>query len=156
MLRTGCSEISLAILLKQKQTIPTNSIILTEVKVKLSINAEKAYGRLAVQRFLFLTQALDGCRSNLSILFYEGESVNRPQMDIKHKTRDIRTWKKYLFFDISSTNVEKLVPSLYRCVETRSIEVFRLLSQSLPQLVGDHLWHSIVHESISRLSCEPF
>jgi hypothetical protein len=44
-------------------------------------------------------------------------------MDIKRKTRDIRTWEKHLFLDISSTNIDTLVPSLYQCVETRSIEV---------------------------------
>jgi hypothetical protein len=32
--------------------------------------------------------------------------------------------KKHLFLDISSTNIDTLVPSLYQCVETRSIEVF--------------------------------
>jgi hypothetical protein len=43
--------------------------------------------------------------------------------------------KKYLFFDISSRNIDTLVPSLYQCVETRSIEVFwLLLSQPLPHL----------------------
>jgi hypothetical protein len=55
-------------------------------------------------------------------------------MDIKCKTRDIRTWKEHLFLDISSTNIDSLVPSLYQCVETRSIEVFWLLSQPFPHL----------------------
>jgi hypothetical protein len=55
---------------------------------------------------------------------YEGESVNRSQMDIKRKTCDIRTWGKRLFLNISSTNIDTCVPSLYQCVETRSIEVF--------------------------------
>jgi hypothetical protein len=36
--------------------------------------------------------------------------------------------KKHLFLDISSTNIVTLVPSLYQCVETRSIKVFRLVS----------------------------
>jgi hypothetical protein len=31
------------------------------------------------------------------IPLYEGESVNRPQMDIKRKTCDIRTWQKNYF-----------------------------------------------------------
>jgi hypothetical protein len=44
---------------------------------------------------------------------YEGESVNRSQMDIKPKTCDIRTWKKLVFLGISSINIDKLVPSLY-------------------------------------------
>jgi hypothetical protein len=39
--------------------------------------------------------------------------------------------KKKAFPDISSTNS---VPSLYQCVETRSIQVFWLLSQPLPHL----------------------
>jgi hypothetical protein len=43
-----------------------------------------------------------------------------------------RLKKKYLFLDISSTTIDTLVTSLYQCVETRSIEVFWLLSQSLP------------------------
>jgi hypothetical protein len=38
------------------------------------------------------------------------------------------------FLDISSTNIDTLVPSLYQCVETRSKEVFLLLSQLLPHL----------------------
>jgi hypothetical protein len=55
-------------------------------------------------------------------------------MDIKRKTRDIPTRKKHLFLDISSTNIDTFVLSLYQCVETRSIEVFWLLSQPLPRL----------------------
>jgi hypothetical protein len=57
-------------------------------------------------------------------------------MDIKRKTRDIQNWKekKHLFFDITSAYIDTLVPSLYHCVETRSIEVFWLLSQPLPHL----------------------
>jgi hypothetical protein len=37
------------------------------------------------------------------LCLYVGESENRSQMDIKRKTRDIRTWKKHLFLDISCT-----------------------------------------------------
>jgi hypothetical protein len=59
---------------------------------------------------------------------YQVGSVNRSQMDIKRKPCDIRTCKKRLFLDISSTNIDTLVPSLYQCVKTRSIEVFWLLS----------------------------
>jgi hypothetical protein len=36
------------------------------------------------------------------------------------------------FLDISSTNIDKLAPSLYQCLETHSIEVFWLLSRPLP------------------------
>jgi hypothetical protein len=52
-----------------------------------------------------------------------GRVTNWSQMGIKTKTCDIRTWKKHLFLDISSTNIDTLVPSLYQCVETRIIEV---------------------------------
>jgi hypothetical protein len=55
-------------------------------------------------------------------------------MDIKSKTCDIRTEGKHLFLDISSTNIDTLVPSLHQCVETRSKEVFSLLAQPLPHL----------------------
>jgi hypothetical protein len=58
-------------------------------------------------------------------------------MHIKRETCDIRTWKRHLFLEISSTNNDTFVPSLYQCVETRSIEVFWLLSQPLPHLRFD-------------------
>jgi hypothetical protein len=87
---------------------------------------------------------------------YYGQSVNRSQGDIKHKTCDIRTWEKHLFLDISTTtNIYTLVPSLYLCVRTRSIEVFWLLSQPLPHLVGHHLRISNAVDKISRPGCEP-
>jgi hypothetical protein len=62
---------------------------------------------------------------------YEGQSANRLQMGIKRKTCDFRNFKNRLFLDISSTNIDTFVPSRYQCVENRSIEVFRLLSQQL-------------------------
>jgi hypothetical protein len=70
----------------------------------------------------------------LFITLQERNSVNKSQMHIKRKTCDIRTWQKHLFLDISSTNIDTLVPSLCLCVETRSIEIFLLLSQPLPHL----------------------
>jgi hypothetical protein len=42
--------------------------------------------------------------------------------------------EKHLFLNISFTNTDTPVPSLYQCVETRSIEVFWLLSLPLPHL----------------------
>jgi hypothetical protein len=60
-------------------------------------------------------------------------------MDTDRKTCDIRTWKKHLSFDISSTNIHTLVPPPYQCVVTHRIQVFRLLSQPLSYLVGHHL-----------------
>jgi hypothetical protein len=50
----------------------------------------------------------------------------------RYKTCDIRTWKKELFLDVSSTKNGTLVPSLYQCVETHNTEAFWLLSQPLP------------------------
>jgi hypothetical protein len=55
-------------------------------------------------------------------------------MDVKHKTRYIQTWKKHLFPNVSSTNTDTLVPLLYCCIKTCSIEVFLLLSQPLLHL----------------------
>jgi hypothetical protein len=49
-------------------------------------------------------------------------------MGIKSKTRDIRTWEKHLFLDISFTNI-----ALPQYVETRSTEIF-WLSQPFPRL----------------------
>jgi hypothetical protein len=40
--------------------------------------------------------------------------------------------KKHLFLDISCTNIDTLVPSLYQCVKILGMEVFWLLSQPLP------------------------
>jgi hypothetical protein len=86
---------------------------------------------------------------------YEGETVNRSQIELSRKTCDIRNWKRNVFLDISSTNTDILVPSLCLCVETRSIEVFWLLSQPLPQLIGHYLRLSNILERISGPSYEP-
>jgi hypothetical protein len=64
------------------------------------------------------------CIYCIYLRIHVGESVNRSEMDIKRKTCDIRTWKKHLFLDISSTNIYTLVQSLYQRVETRCTEVF--------------------------------
>jgi hypothetical protein len=79
-------------------------------------------------------------------------------MDIRHKICDTRTWKQHLFLDISYTNIDTLVPSLYQCVETCSIEVFSLLSQPLSHLrfnlfvISETFATKVV---ISRPNCEP-
>jgi hypothetical protein len=41
---------------------------------------------------------------------YKEQSVNRSQMDTKHKTYDIQTWRKHLFLNISSMNIYTRVP----------------------------------------------
>jgi hypothetical protein len=49
----------------------------------------------------------------------------------------------------TQTNINTLVPSLYQCVETFSIEVFWLLSESLLRqgdLVGQHLLSNVLRE----------
>jgi hypothetical protein len=78
-------------------------------------------------------------------------------MDIKRKTCHIRTCEKHLFLDISSTNIRTLVPSLYECVETRSIEVIsemsatfldsvvnRFTRQTLPTVNRKHFFTNIL------------
>jgi hypothetical protein len=60
--------------------------------------------------------------------------------------------KKFLFLDISSTNTDTLVSSLYQCVKTHSIEVFWLLSQPLPFQPLRHQ-RNLCH--VSWPSCEP-
>jgi hypothetical protein len=57
------------------------------------------------------------------------KSVNRSQMDIKRKTCDIRKWKKTFISRLILHQHWHTSPSLYKCVETRSVEVFWLLSQ---------------------------
>jgi hypothetical protein len=51
-------------------------------------------------------------------------------MDIKHVI--FERGKKYLFLYISSTNIDSLVPLLYSASKPAAQEVFRLLSQPLP------------------------
>jgi hypothetical protein len=59
---------------------------------------------------------------------------NRSQTHIKRKACNVRTWKEHLFFNISSTNIDTLVPSLCQWVETHSVEVFCLLYEPFPHL----------------------
>jgi hypothetical protein len=54
---------------------------------------------------------------------YEGESVNRSQMDMKHVIFE-KGEKKNIYFSTFSTDIDTLAPSLYQCVETCSIEDF--------------------------------
>jgi hypothetical protein len=94
-----------------------------------------------------------GIRSKSVWWRYEGESINRSQMNIKRKTYYILTWKKYLFIDISSTNIDTLVSSLNQGVETDGVEVF-WLSQPRPQL-RSILRHQRNVCHVSRPSSEP-
>jgi hypothetical protein len=45
---------------------------------------------------------------DITLQKYEGEPLNKSQMDIKSKTRDIQTRHKHIFLDISSTNIDTL------------------------------------------------
>jgi hypothetical protein len=89
------------------------------------------------------------------------EHTTRESQHIGHKCMQnvkhaiFEPGKKRLFLNISTTNIDTRVPSLYQSVETRCIEVFWLLSQPLPHLVGQRLRLSNVLERISRPSCEP-
>jgi hypothetical protein len=44
--------------------------------------------------------------------------------------------QKHLFLDISSINIDELVPSLYQCFKTHTIEVFWLLSSDFRNRSG--------------------
>jgi prephenate dehydratase len=81
-----------------------------------------------------------------TIPIYKEESINMSQMNIKCKTCDIRIWEKQLFLDISSTNTEALVPSLYQCIETHSTEVFDCLLSH---------FHTSLSTSSSSAKCLP-
>jgi hypothetical protein len=85
---------------------------------------------------------------------YEGESVNKSQMDIKCKTCDIRTCKKHLFLDTSITNIDTLAPLLYQCVETRSIEVFLTVvsDTSAPLFQPRRHQRNICHRVVNRFT----
>jgi hypothetical protein len=82
---------------------------------------------------------------------YEGESVNRSQMDIKRKTYDIRKWKE-LFLDISSTNIDTLVPSLYQPVENHSIEVLVVSATSATPLQPLRHQRKVCHSVVNRFT----
>jgi hypothetical protein len=86
----------------------------------LSSSSSSSSSEWCVQKADFL-QPHNSCL--VYIIRYEGESVNRSQMDIKRKTCDTGTWKKHSFPDMSYTSTD-IVPSLYQRVESRSIEVF--------------------------------
>jgi hypothetical protein len=77
-------------------------------------------------------------------------------MDIKRKTCDIRTWRKHLFLDISSTNIDTLVPSLYQCAEPAAQKCFDCCLNHFRTWSCHHLRLSNVFENISRPSCERF
>jgi hypothetical protein len=76
-------------------------------------------------------------------------------MDIKRKACDIRNWgKKHLFLDISSTKIVTLIPSLYQCVETRSIEVFSTVvsANSTPSFQPLRHQRNICHTVVDRFT----
>jgi hypothetical protein len=74
-------------------------------------------------------------------------------MDIKRKTCDIRTWK-ICISRISSTNIDTLVPSLYQCVETRSMEVFLTVASAISSPLFQPLRHqrNVCHRVVNRFT----
>jgi hypothetical protein len=72
-------------------------------------------------------------------------------MNIKRKTRRIRSWEEHLFHDISSTNIDTLVPLLYQCVETRSMEAF---FNTVPATSAPPFEPLVISETFAT-SCEP-
>jgi hypothetical protein len=103
-----------------------------------------------LHEFVFSGARVGECSTpdRVTLPLYVEESVSKSHMDI--------IWKKHLFLDISSTNIDTLVPLFYQCVETRSIEVFWLLSRPLLHLVGHRLRLSNVSQRISRPSYDRF
>jgi hypothetical protein len=79
-----------------------------------------------------------------NISTYEGESVNRTKIDITRKTCDIRTWRKHLFLDIYSIDIDAIVLSLNQGFNTGNIEIFWLLSQPFP-----HPLLNLINESFA-------
>jgi hypothetical protein len=74
-------------------------------------------------------------------------------MDMKRKTSDIRNWEKHLFLNISSTNSDTLVTSLYQRVETRSIQVFCLFSAtSTPPFQPLRHQRNVCHPVVNRFT----
>jgi hypothetical protein len=81
--------------------------------------------------------------------YYEGEPVKRSQMDIKHVI--FETGKKHLFLDISSTNIDTLVPSLYQCVETRCLLTVVSATSALP-FKPLHHQRNVCHPAVNHFT----
>jgi hypothetical protein len=74
-------------------------------------------------------------------------------MDTKRRTYDITTWKKHLFLDISSTNTDTLVPSLYQCFETRSTEGLTVVSANFaPPFQPLRHHRNVCHSVVNRFT----
>jgi hypothetical protein len=86
---------------------------------------------------------------------YEGESVNRSQMDIKHKTYDIRNWKKTFISRHSLHQHGYTCPislPVRRNPQRRSLLTV-VAATSAPAF--QHLYHKREVFLVSRPSCEP-
>jgi hypothetical protein len=70
-----------------------------------------------------------------------------------NSTCDIRIWGKHSFLDISFTNPDTLVSSLYQCVKTRNTEVSWLLSQRFNLFIMSETF--VTKVTFSWPSCEP-
>jgi hypothetical protein len=87
-------------------------------------------------------------------VYYEGESVNRSQSYIKHKTCDIRNWKiTFISWHIFPEH-RYICPIALPLRPNPQHRSLWLLSQPLPHPVAHHLRLSNVLEIISRHTCE--
>jgi hypothetical protein len=97
----------------------------------------KIRGSLQIFPFINLSRLLGKFRT-----MYEEESVNRSQMDIKHMIFEPEI--KELFLDISSSNIDTLVSSLYQCVATLShFRASVSTSSSSPKRFSNKLWTAL-------------
>jgi hypothetical protein len=72
---------------------------------------------------------------HINICYYEGESVSRPKMDIKHVI--FEPGKKKLFLDISSTNICPI--ALPVCQNPQRISLLTAVSaSSVPPFQAKH------------------
>jgi hypothetical protein len=94
-----------------------------------------------------MSNTIEGTRKE-AILAWSWQYPGSREVNKEITNGYIRTWRK------PSTITDTLVLSLYQCVETRSVEVFCLLSQPFPLLFDHHLRLSNAPERIPLSSCE--
>jgi hypothetical protein len=83
------------------------------------------------------------------------KSVNTSRMDIKRKKRDIRNWReKHVFLNISSTNIDIHVPSLYHCVRNTHHTWLSTVVSTTPASPFQPLRHqrNVCHPVVNRFT----
>jgi hypothetical protein len=86
--------------------------------------------------------------------WYDGQSVSRPQMDIKRKTCDIRTRKRTFFLSYSPPTLIYLSHRFTSASKPAAEKSFDFYRSNLRAWVGHRLRLSNVLEGFSRSSCE--